>query len=370
MGQCNYESVIMMQKLIYILCVCTYGLYFTVTNAVLIGSDTTPTRFTTQQVLNNGDVIAAFAGLQAGFRLTSTAVTGTFRSFFAVSGDVDLNAGTLLLGLDLMLSNTCALVRFGNIVGAGRRLQLASSNTTIPTTLVSPNSFTLSDLNLILTNNSTLNGTTLTFTGTSAIDGGGNVLTMGASANIVVGANSTLSLRNIIIKGVTGQNIRNTANTGTISMDDVILVLSGAYTFGTGVFTVSNNVMITGNQLPFIYTSDQISTILPSSSLIVDLGMTFSYAPSVVSKTRLQFTDSTSAFVLNSGTLQASAVGMLLTKGKLLVDGASFLVSDAVATASAIQFGDGVSAANNCMVVLSPGAGLDLLRGYVAMDNL
>lgn len=338
--------------------------------AANIGSNTAPTRFTTQQTANNGDVFAAFAGLVAGFALASNLVTATFTSFFSVLGNIDLRGGTLVLTQDLIMSNVSAITTMGNITGNGCMLQLSATATTVPTTLLAPNSFTMTNLEMALDNDTTLNSTTLTFNGSSTIDGRGNMLTLGGTAAIVAGASSTLTLRNMVIKGVTGNNIRNANTTGTINFENVQLILSGTFTFSQGVFTVLQDVFFTGNTQTFIHTSTQISTILDSSTLFIDETVTFSYAPSVALKDRLQFTNNSSALALNSGTLQVSSAGMLLTKGELLVDGASSLVSDATTVSNAIQFGDGVSSANNCQIIMSPGASLDLVRGYVAMDNV
>ena len=70
--------------------------------AVDIGSDTAVTRFSTQQVLDDGDRIAGFAALEAGFSLASMSTAVTFDSFFPVSGAVALSGGTLSLNLDLI----------------------------------------------------------------------------------------------------------------------------------------------------------------------------------------------------------------------------------------------------------------------------
>lgn len=353
--------------------ICVLGIGFSVARfvqAVLIGSNTAPVRFTTQQPVNNGDVIAAFAALGAGFNFVNSSVIGTYGSFFSTSGNVDLNGGTLVLTQDLILSNTSAIVHFGNIVGGGFVTQLAATNGTIPTTLLASNSFTISNLDLILANDTILNSTVLTFTGSSTVDGAGNIFTLNGTAALVAGTSSTLTLRNMTIKGVTGTNIRNTDTTGTINFENIRLVLAGTFTFAQGAFTVGQNVSFAGNTQTFVYTSTQISTILDSSTLLIDQTVTFSYAPSVALRDRLQFTNSTSTLKLNSGTLQASSVGMSLTKGVLFVDGASLLASDATTSSNAIQFGDGVSLANNCQIIMAPGASLDLVRGYVSMNNL
>lgn len=95
--------------------------------AVDIGSDTAVNRFDTQQILENGDRIAGFAGLDAGFSFANPNVTGIFDSFFAVSGGVNLNFGTLVLNQNLVLTNDSFVSTAGNIVGAGHSFVLSPS---------------------------------------------------------------------------------------------------------------------------------------------------------------------------------------------------------------------------------------------------
>ena len=94
-------------------------------NAVDIGSDTAVTRFTRQQFLANGDRIAGFASLNAGFLLGGAGVIGTFDSAFPVAGSIELNAGTLVLNQDLILNNVSSLVTLGNISGNTHKLELS-----------------------------------------------------------------------------------------------------------------------------------------------------------------------------------------------------------------------------------------------------
>ena len=110
------------------------NLIATVSLAVDIGSDTAVTRFNTQQTLNNGDRIAGFAALEGGFVLSGINTTGTFDSFFQVSGGVGLQAGTLVLNRDLILHNNTEVTSFGDIVAQGHLLEFTCSNTEVPTT--------------------------------------------------------------------------------------------------------------------------------------------------------------------------------------------------------------------------------------------
>jgi len=99
--------------------------------AVDIGSDTAPSRFATQQILNDGDRIAGFAALDGGFKLSSVAVTGIFDSFFPVTGVIDLNGGTLQLNRDLVLHNVSRIEFVGDILGNYFAFDLAASSSCI-----------------------------------------------------------------------------------------------------------------------------------------------------------------------------------------------------------------------------------------------
>lgn len=97
-----------------------------------IGSDTTVTRFTTQQVVLNGTRIAKGAELEEGFRLFSITSTGKFDSVFSVFGQTSLNGGKLHLDSDLIFSNVSSLHTLGNIVGNHHTMELSATMTCIP----------------------------------------------------------------------------------------------------------------------------------------------------------------------------------------------------------------------------------------------
>jgi len=97
-----------------------------------IGSDPAPARFSTQQTLEDGDRIAGFASLEAGFKLVGSIATSTFDSFFPVSGVVELRFGTLVLQRDLILKNSAKFVSLGDITGNGHTLEFAQSITLVP----------------------------------------------------------------------------------------------------------------------------------------------------------------------------------------------------------------------------------------------
>ncbi len=114
-------------------CVLFLCLFFYVIKTVDIGSDTAVTRFDVLQILADGDRIAGFAELAAGFSLSGVGVTGTFDSFFPVIGDVSLSFGHLILNQDLIFHSNSQITKLGQISGNGHVIDLSSNMNCIPT---------------------------------------------------------------------------------------------------------------------------------------------------------------------------------------------------------------------------------------------
>lgn len=104
-----------------------------------IGSDTGVNAYTTQQYLYANGRVASFAALSAGFKIYDLGSTTTFDSFFPVSGDIDLQAGTLTLNKDLMTQDT-AYFSPGNIMGYSHSLEFAQTVSQIPKLSAAQNS--------------------------------------------------------------------------------------------------------------------------------------------------------------------------------------------------------------------------------------
>jgi len=339
-------------------------------HAVTIGSDSTPQRFLTQQSLNTSDRIAGFASIEAGFLLTSSAVTATFDSNFAVTGQLKLNCGTLILNRDLILHNVSSIASLGNITGNNHVFDLSPSNSLVPTSTVNCGCNVFSDTKLFLSGDVTLDHACLTFSGSSILNGQGHILTLNPTATILVAANSNLLIQDVQILGVGGQRIQALDHSSTFTFEDISLVLNSDYTFAKGRFDVLGDLRVTGSGFSFVYTTSQVSTITTNGMLIIDEGVTFSYAPIITSSTRLRMADNTAQLVLNSGTLYTSTVGLQLTKGMFIVQGKSFLTNNATSNAQALVFGDGSNASNNLSIEILPAAHIELLNGLLFYRNL
>ena len=86
------------------------------------------------------------------------------------------------------------------------------------------------------------------------------------------------------------------------------------------------------------------STIDFNSTLYVDNGATFRYAPTRVERDLLYMKDKSSRLFLDGCTLHSTKTGMRLTRGKLLLDNNVVFSSEGNAVSEAICFGDGTAA--------------------------
>jgi len=84
----------------------------------------------------------------------------------------------------------------------------------------------------------------------------------------------------------------------------------------------------------------------------------------------LKLKASTSQLVLNGATLQTTSTGLQLTKGILLINNNSSLANGGTVDGEAIEFGDGISAANNITIQYKPAAHLNITSGIVIDKNV
>ncbi len=97
-----------------------------------IGSDTDVERFNAQVIIEDGDRVAGFAALAGGFFLGNREVIATWDTFFPVSGNIELNGGTLSLNQDLIMNNITEFGTLGSIDGNCHVVEFSSKVGCIP----------------------------------------------------------------------------------------------------------------------------------------------------------------------------------------------------------------------------------------------
>jgi len=102
------------------------------TLAVDIGSDVIVSNFTTPQFVHNGDRIANLAFIRGGMYFDGINTTATWDSHFALSGNIALNGGTVILNDNVFIAQPSSILSIGNIVGNRRRIEFAPSPQIVP----------------------------------------------------------------------------------------------------------------------------------------------------------------------------------------------------------------------------------------------
>jgi len=309
--------------------------------------------------------LTGFAWADAGFSLEDATTTCTFDSFCPISAAVNLNGGTLHLEQDLYLSNTLSFGYGGKIKAYDHAIvfpdgftQLGEQSDGYDLHFEQSAVFFQSDATI---------EKTLVFKGDCILDGGGCALTLANNVELVIDAGSTLLMRNLCLHGVSDNDIRCLDSVGTCSLQKVVWILDGAYTFTDGHLDVLEDFMITGTGI-FTYQSDQVSTIGSHAALRLDLGMTFSYDPPIADKSLLVMNNDTSRFYLQSATLHTTSTGLQLTKGTVFIDGASAFSNEGTVAGEGIECGNGVLA-DDITIVLQPAADLAFETGFVVSKN-
>jgi len=81
---------------------------------------------------NTDNTMLGFGWFKNGFSLEDATTTCTFDSVYPISGNVDLNGGTLRLNQDLVFKNNTTLLGLGTVVGNGYIFDMCSSVSYLP----------------------------------------------------------------------------------------------------------------------------------------------------------------------------------------------------------------------------------------------
>jgi hypothetical protein len=284
-----------------------------------------------------------------------------------MAGTLDIDSGYLKLGGDLI---------FG-------------SDVTLPSSHVE--NFDCQGKTIHLSGPLTIPGSTQIYvTSDGIIDGHGNMLTLGGSnAQLYVNASKTLTLRNLILKGLAYDGSpRLTAHPlGSICLENVTLDLSNDFLFTTGKIFISGDVIVKGPHA-FSYMSYYPLTIQSGSTLYFDLGTTFTYHPANMSdldwrthlvekNVLLRMADATSTLYFNGATFNVPAAGISLIKGRLVLDNKvtfnnytdNYWTTPNTDVNSAITLGDGALSTNDLTISVLAGARLKV-NGYLNYNNI
>jgi hypothetical protein len=313
--------------------------------------------------------LATYGLASTGFGLADSSTSALFDSIFPVSGSINLNGGTLTLNKDLIFNNGTTLQGLGFIIGQNHVMELSYNTNSLPI-----NTVYFQDTTLVLNNDVTISSA-ITFSGICYVQGNGHELILGNNSAIKVGNNSTLLIRDTIINGVQANNVRCLNDYGLLILDNSTWIQTADSSYLIGALQFRKNVTMSGDAI-FSYQTLRTSLVESESTLMLDTGFTFSYDPiRLASKTLLQFKDDTATLFLNGATLHATNAGLNLTRGSLMVRGASVLASETKSVGGTlidegITFGDGLSEQSDFATTILAGATLKFAAGSINYKNV
>lgn len=299
--------------------------------------------------------------------LQDNTVTVTYAGTRRFDQSINLNGGTIFLEEDISFNKDKRIQGPGNIFGNGRRISFGSSDFTQNSNLYFDNASGIS-----INGNMTLESV-WTFSGSkNRINGKGNLLTLGSGGKIIIERGSTLVLENIVLDGITTDNLYCKNQAGNMYLKDMGWLQDATYTFSTGSLSIKDHVKMIGNNI-FVYQSPMTCTINRNSTLLLDTGYTFSYDVANGAMDRLSFVDETSILSFNLSNLYVTYPGLQLKKGTLLIaHEANFFVDHRTTSSSSgngLIIGNNVSSDDVKIIILS-GAIMDVRTGQLIYSNI
>jgi len=306
----------------------------------------------------------AFGWFRNGFTLEDSNTSCTFDSAFPVSGTVDLNGGTLYLTSDMHFENITTLNDLGDLYGNGHIVSLDSSverliSSNINTKFQNIDLFVHSDLQI---------SATLLFNGNCYINGRDRRMALDPNIEIIVGKNSTLTLKNISLIGLQRYNLRCFDETGTIILDNSCCTLDGNYNFTVGSLQILNKVDFSGSYT-FFYDSAKTLTIHTNSHYKIASGTTLGVRINNTScgQNFAWFDDKTSEFEFVNSSITIGAGGILITRGVVIFDGKVNVDAHSTNTSNGLIFGTGI-AADDVLVKFYPAARVNFTNSHLTYN--
>jgi hypothetical protein len=309
----------------------------------------------------------------AGISLEDENSTVTCALQGRVCCNIELNGGEIFLDDDLNFADDVFFTGTGMVNLNGRTLSIGSVDLTTSASITFVNA-----QDIKLDSNLRLNST-WTFTGAATLKGRGHILTLGTNGLILVGANSSLLFKDVTVRRVSGQKIRCTSITATMSLQDARWVQDGKYSFKRGSLQVIEDWRIRGGH-KFVYESRQTSTVAAHAKMILDRGATFSFDPQwpgapdwEEAKNSLDFEDETAMLVLKGATFHVTpTAGVKLRKGTLRIKGNSYVSSE---LDGKFHMEEGLILGNNnsaedMKVEIASGASLGVSSGALSYKNV
>jgi len=190
--------------------------------------------------------------------------------------------------------------------------------------------------------------------------------------SIVVGSdlNQSTSILNELLTNLSGTSRLMTYTASSkLYLRNTTLVLDGNYTFSHGSIEVAGEVKITGSGNVFTFAAASL-LVDSGSCLTIGPGVTFQFAPTGSWKSNIVFQDNSASLKLIDATLLVNNIqGMVLTGGRLVIDGASTIDSTSTLTTQALFMGTEYTGTGDCVLELLGKSQLNIKNAGIVWRN-
>jgi hypothetical protein len=197
------------------------------------------------------------------------------------------------------------------------------------------------------------------------IDGGGNTVTLVGGAPFVVADATTLTLKNMTLRGLLSGRIVMEGDDSRLIFDSIDIPLEGNYTLTRGGLVFQRDVFISGTNT-FALSTTRTCTIATHSHLTFDVGMVFSVDSRNTNRDVLTMESRTSQLTTIGARLHVAYSGIRLKTGTLVVDHRSTFESEGGAP-NGIVLGDNTGSITDLRIFLMPAAQLTGTTGSVTI---
>lgn|GEM_PF-1659476 len=210
---------------------------------------------------------------------------------------------------------------------------------------------------------------TWTFDGDVVIEGNGNMLNLNSTGELVVTPDSKLTLKNVVVRHVSGNCIRCLNDDASIELDNVTWVQDDNFTFTTGSLLFSNQVDFVGSY-SFVYDSSRTSTVSFRSTWEIsdDMVLVAGKKESIESPNPIYFADDSSMMCLENCSFIVTSSGLDLRVGRIKLRGDVSLEMLSSTTDGGLVLGSG-SESDDITVMFDSGATLNFKKGWLVYNQ-
>jgi len=280
--------------------------------------------------------------------------------------NVLLNGGTIVLNRDMDCYGVVGFPDFGTVDLVSQELYLQRMDCTQTGSIY----WDGSSGGIIKLNSQVSLSSTWTFSKDVIIEGNNRYLDLEDSGAIVVERGSTLTLKDITIRGVSGNKLRCLDDSGRIILNNVVLEMNGNYTFDKGALEFYNDFFLSGGYT-FSYDSAMTSTVHTDSDLFMG-GRSVLYIGRKTATSPNQPLDfetvGLSNITFDYATLAVNPFGLTIKNGYVYADVLATFTITSNDPDYGLRFGTGVSGEDGTLIMRG-GAEASVVNGAIVYND-